>query len=273
MRSIIFLLAGVLLAAPVQAMQRYEAHYEQADWSVTTGPSRCEARQRIPRYGDVAFVQVAGSDLEFKVIAYHRPPQTQSVEIRTERPEWQGGDAVERLGALPLESESPTVHVAQGAALMLMLELEAGRMPVLTYADWTRPDRSIEVAVSPIRFLPAVAAFRECLAGLPPPVPLAALAPELRTEPEASAGVDDAGAATDEAGERAERRRELKYRILSGGPREEVRILLPSEAEAEASAEVTPAAEPAPGSPVGPETEAMATPDPAESVPQQNSAE
>jgi len=231
---IIFLLVGLLLpASPALALQRYEAHYEQSDWTVTQSASRCEARHRVPRFGEVAFVQTAGSGLAFRVEAYHRPPETQAVEVRTEVPEWRGGNEAEQLGALPMEPQAPTVFVSQGAALMLLLELEAGRMPVLAYRDWTRPERSIEVAVSPIRFLPAVASFRECLAELPPPpITVAKVTPEEEAATPSS-GATDAGAAIDPDAAAAERRRQLKYRILSGGPRDEVRILLPEEAGGE----------------------------------------
>ena len=228
---VVILMLGLLLpAVPASALQRYEAHYEQSEWTVTRTASRCEARHSVPRFGEVAFVQTAGSELAFRVEAYHRPPETQAVEVRTEVPEWRGGDEAEALGALPMEPQTPTVYVSRRAALMLLLELEAGRMPVLAYRDWTRPERSIEVVVSPIRFLPAVASFRECLAELPPPpITVAKVEPEEEAATPSS-GATDAGDALDPDAAAAERRRQLKYRILSGGPRDEVRILLPEEA-------------------------------------------
>lgn len=242
------MLGLLALATPLSAVQRYEAHYEQSEWTVTHHAARCEARHVIPRFGEVAFVQTAGTDLAFRVETYHRPPQTQAVNVRTETPEWRGGDAAEELGALPMEPEKPTVYVSQGAALTLLLELEAGRMPILAYRDWTRPERSIEVAVSPIRFLPAVASFRECLAELPaPPIAVARVAPEEPPAVEAEGGATDAGAPVDPDAAAEERRRQLKYRILSGSSNEEVRILLPEEAANRdaATEQETPAETPA----------------------------
>ena len=223
----ILLFASSLPAAA--QIQRYEAHYEKADWTVFSAARRCEAVQQIPRYGEARFVQAAGGVLTFELTARHAPPQVATVRLRTEAPPWRGGNDELAIGELALEPEQRLVQVEQGAALTLLLELEAGRMPVLEYPDWTRPSHRIEVAVSPIRFLGVIEEFRDCVARLPAPLPVARVEPEVVPEGIRTEGATDAGAAEDSAAA-DERRRRLKYRILSGGPNQEVRLLLPEEA-------------------------------------------
>ena len=235
----LFLLILLLPLCAQAAAQRYEARFDKADWTVERGGARCVVQQVIPRYGEVRFLQEAGGALEFRLTAHHGPSREVRVSVRTEAPSWRAGMEAELLGELPLVSGRPSMLVAQDAALRLLLELEAGRVPVLSYDDWTQPSRRIEVAISPIRFLAALTSFRDCLDDLPPPATVAFVMPE----PESPSAAVEAAAPPDSA-EREARRRELRYRILSGGRNETVRIRLPGETGG--SAEITAIAEPEP---------------------------
>lgn len=235
----LFLLIMLLPLCAQAAAQRYEARFDKADWTVERGGARCVVRQVIPRYGEVRFLQEAGGALEFRLTAHHGPSREIRVSVRTEAPSWRAGAQAELLGELPLVSGRPSMLVAQDAALRLLLELEAGRVPVLSYDDWTQPSRRIEVAISPIRFLAALTTFRDCLDDLPPPATVAFVMPEAEPPPEV-----EAAAPPPDSAEREARRRELRYRILSGGRNETVRIRLPGEAGG--SAEITAIAEPEP---------------------------
>jgi hypothetical protein len=236
----LFLLMMLLPFCAQAAAQRYEARFDKADWMVERGGVRCVVRQVIPRYGEVRFLQEAGGALEFRLTAHHGPAREIRVSVRTEAPSWRAGsEADELLGELPLVSGRPSMRVAQDAALRLLLELEAGRVPVLSYDDWTRPSRRIEVAISPIRFLAALTTFRDCLDDLPPPAAVAFVMPEPKPSP-----VEEEAAPPPDSAEREARRRELRYRILSGGRNETVRIRLPGEAGD--STEITAIAEPEP---------------------------
>lgn len=158
---VITTLIAVTLAQP--GLARFGADPAASEWSSVAGTNGCHLVHEIPRFGTLIITQ--HGDLTFDgLLVTRRPPAAdRRGRVTAVSPAWK---VVRTTRALPPIQASPslnTVRFDEQAVRLLVTGLEQGDFIVLRFADWAGD--SLEAALSPVGFRPALRRHLECLAG------------------------------------------------------------------------------------------------------------
>lgn len=161
---------AALLAAPAFGAPPaiYEAPWDASEWRVATSRAECALEHTIPGFGRARFQRRSGEALTFRLAAVHPLSAEVAADWFALPPPWKRGalptlDQSVRLGA------GPRTYATRDAwALRLYRALEGGLSPALHAAQTPAAPGGWIVALSPVRFRAAQAAFEDCIAGLLP---------------------------------------------------------------------------------------------------------
>ncbi len=153
----------ILICMPVSAVQRFQAHYTDSSWHVTSSPIHCELIHKIDRYGDGRFVFSSGGELAFQLHAIQASPRDSVASLHSEAPFWREPYQQE-LAQLTLNKGRMPIYIGGSLALRMLNELEQGRHPIFHYKDWADYKDDVYVSVSSVNFREKVLDFQRCIA-------------------------------------------------------------------------------------------------------------
>lgn len=157
------------LAAHAAAI-RYAATPEQSKWQLAVNtPLECRLTHMIPNYGQAEFSSRASKkiNLDFELKMRRPMGETRAVSLVSMPPSWTPGESAERMNLLKFFKQFDG-YVGGQTAWGILTELEKGRMPTFSYADWVSRDQRIEVALSAVMFRQNYDAFSQCINQLLP---------------------------------------------------------------------------------------------------------
>ncbi|MDG3087482.1 OmpA family protein [Vibrio hannami] len=149
---------------------RYEATPEQSKWEMTmNSPLECRLVHPIPHYGQAEFSSRASKkiNLDFELKMRRPMGETRAVSLVSMPPSWRPGESADRMQMIKFFKQFDG-YVGGQAAWGILSELEKGRTPTFSYADWISRDQRIEVALSSVLFRQKYDAFSFCLSQLLP---------------------------------------------------------------------------------------------------------
>ncbi|WED22552.1 OmpA family protein [Vibrio sp. JC009] len=152
------------------AAVRYAATPEQSEWEMTVNsPLECRLVHPIPYYGQAEFSSRASKkiNLDFELKMRRPMGETRAVNLVSMPPAWRPGESAERMNLIKFFKQFDG-YVGGQAAWGMLSELEKGRTPTFSYADWVSRDQRIEVALSSVQFRQKYDAFSFCISQLLP---------------------------------------------------------------------------------------------------------
>ncbi|MBL4832257.1 MAG: OmpA family protein [Aliivibrio sp.] len=171
MKKIVYSFMMSLLIVPfVSASKQYVAQPGQSTWDmVVDTPLQCQLNHPIPSYGDATFTSMASKkiNLDFELKMRRAMGETRNVALVSMPPRWMPGESAESITQLKFYKQFDG-YVGGQTAWGLLSELENGRYPTFTYADWQNRDKLIEVSLSAVLFQSAYNEFSTCVSNLLP---------------------------------------------------------------------------------------------------------
>ena len=164
------LLVSSLTATSALANKNYVAKPEQSKWvMLENSPLECRLSHNIPNYGNAEFSSYANKkmNLDFELKMNRPMGETRSVNLVSMPPRWTPGESADSMTNLKFFKQFDG-YVGGTTAWSMLAELENGRFPTFTYADWQSPKQLIEVALSPVVFQNTYNVFSMCIANLLP---------------------------------------------------------------------------------------------------------
>jgi len=149
---------------------RYAASPEQSKWEmVANSPLECRLVHPIPHYGQAEFSSRASKkiNLDFELKMRRPMGETRSVSLVSLPPAWRPGESADRMNTMKFFKQFDG-YVGGQAAWGILSELEKGRYPTFSYADWLSRNQRVEVSLSAVTFRQKYDAFTFCLSQLLP---------------------------------------------------------------------------------------------------------
>lgn len=163
-RSMTFLLLAFALSAPAVAGElRYVANVHQSTWTSSSSRLRCTLTHQIPYYGKAVFESTAGGRIDFYIQPKRKPHAVGMAKLVAAVPDWNHDGMVRDLGSVNYTVESKPFKLDDLMARRLLLELEQGMFPTLTYKDWADGRDMVQVALSAVNIRQSLAEFLNCL--------------------------------------------------------------------------------------------------------------
>ncbi|KLV10742.1 OmpA family protein [Photobacterium ganghwense] len=154
----------------VSARQLYVAKPALSSWKVAVDtPLECRMLHTVPNFGEAQFVSRAGKKLNLDFELKMRRPMGQSsnVSLVSMPPRWMPGDKAERITRLKFYKQFDG-YVGGQTAWTMLSELESGRYPTFSYADWQHRNKLVEVSLSAVSFQNSYNQFSQCIDNLLP---------------------------------------------------------------------------------------------------------
>lgn len=161
---------STLIATPVLANKNYVAKPEQSKWAMLeNSPLECRLSHNIPNYGNAEFSAYANKkmNLDFELKMNRPMGETRSVSLVSMPARWMPGDSADTMTNLKFFKQFDG-YVGGSTAWSMLAELDNGRFPTFTYADWQSPKQIVEVGLSPVLFQEQYNVFSMCIANLLP---------------------------------------------------------------------------------------------------------
>ncbi|MDV7104036.1 OmpA family protein [Vibrio sp. TH_r3] len=149
---------------------RYVAAPEQSSWQMATNtPLECRLVHPIPHYGQAEFSSHASKkiNLDFELKMRRPMGETRSVSLVSMPPAWRAGESADRMNTMKFFKQFDG-YVGGQTAWGILSELEKGRYPTFSYADWVSRNQRVEVSLSSVTFRQKYDAFTHCLSQLLP---------------------------------------------------------------------------------------------------------
>ncbi|PWI34351.1 flagellar protein MotY [Vibrio albus] len=164
-------LSAALISPVSQAVDlRYAATPEQSSWEMRVDtPLECRLVHPIPNYGQAEFSSHASKkvNLDFELKMLRPMGATRDVTLVSMPPQWRPGESAERISRMKFFQQF-NGYIGGQTAWGILSELEKGRFPTFSYADWQSRDQSIEVSLSSVMFQQNYNAFSRCINQLLP---------------------------------------------------------------------------------------------------------
>jgi hypothetical protein len=177
--SLLLFSATVSAEAGPDRMIALAAPVTQADWKPSRAADGCTLAHEIPGYGRVRFIADYAGRLRFELDPWWRPTRSDTLSVFAAPPPWRHEGSVRELAEVRMEANSPVVSASGPVAQRLLIELTEGMELRVRHPDWVDGNRSVDIRLVPVRFSPAAAVFRECVAELssrlPAPIDTSAL--------------------------------------------------------------------------------------------------
>lgn len=167
-RAILLISLLIPAASASAALQRYVASEHESSWVAQSSKLRCELSHEIPVYGKAVFEQTAGGQLGLSLSVKNKPYKVGQARLISTAPSWKHDVRERDLGQLTYKVESTPFRLPQVVSRRVLLELEQGMFPTITYQDWADGRDEVEVALSAVNFQEPLGEFFDCLAGVIP---------------------------------------------------------------------------------------------------------
>ncbi|QUJ68294.1 OmpA family protein [Photobacterium sp. GJ3] len=148
----------------------YVATPAESAWKMATAtPLECQLQHDIPHFGQASFTSRASKkiNLDFELSMRRPLGQTSNVTLVSMPPRWRPGEAAEPLAKLKFFKQFDG-YVGGQMAWTMLSELEEGKIPTFSYADWQHRSERVNVGLSAVAFSAGYSAFSTCLANLLP---------------------------------------------------------------------------------------------------------
>lgn len=159
----LLLLASVVSAQAGAGALRYVASEHQSTWTAESSRLYCSLTHEIPYYGTAVFERRAGGELDFHIQVHRKPRSVGVARLVSSVPAWKHGGVERDLGKMDYTVASKPFRTGAVVARRLLLELERGMFPTLTYKDWSDGRDDIQVALSAVNVRSALGEFLRCL--------------------------------------------------------------------------------------------------------------
>lgn len=160
---LLLLSTGAVSAEPGPVFQ---SGWEQAVWRVDSAPGQCRLTHAIPGFGMARFEQRSGQQLSFYLLVERPLVGDRTVSISAEAPAWKHHVESYSLGDFDLSSSTSPMRLSRGQASKIYHELERGMQTVIQIAARDDIGNRVRIALSPLRFRPALPTFVACTNGL-----------------------------------------------------------------------------------------------------------
>jgi len=165
-RYIVAVLAILTTQSSYAYILEYAPALEQAQWSSASSKLRCKISQSIPGYGYAQFIRYAGKPLNLLIYSEEKPVRSGKAWLRSSPEAWKHNTAARELGVVKYSTRQPIFSIKRQLAQRTLFELEQGMSPYLYFKDWGVQGNEVRVAMSSIKFQPALEKFRACTAEL-----------------------------------------------------------------------------------------------------------
>lgn len=163
-RSMTVLVVAFALVAPAMAGElRYAANVHQSAWTATSSRLHCTLTHEIPYYGKAVFESTGGGRIDFYIQPKRKPLAVGEARLVAALPEWKHDAMVRDLGAVSYTVSSKPFKLNNLMARRLLLELEQGMFPTLTYKDWSDGRDKVQVEISAVNVRKSLGDFLDCL--------------------------------------------------------------------------------------------------------------
>ncbi|WP_337841199.1 OmpA family protein [Rheinheimera sp.] len=171
MQKTVVLLGCALFSFQVMAgLRQYSATLEQSSWSLASNtPLQCELRHDIPRFGAALFTSVAGKELNlsFRLDMLKLPDHYGLAEVLSVPPVWRPGEQAKAITSMKVLRQFDG-DLGKAESWTMLTELEQGYSPTFYFSDWYSPFDRIAASLNPIRFMPVMDQFNQCVSQLLP---------------------------------------------------------------------------------------------------------
>ena len=140
----------------------YGANEHQAQWLAEGDRLACRLRHDIPRYGEAIFERQAGGELRFRLEARREPREVAMARLVSAPPQWMHDTMPRDLGQVDVRLERATINLPEAQAQRLLIELEHGMFPSLSFSDWADGRDEVVVSLSAVRIREALSEFLLC---------------------------------------------------------------------------------------------------------------
>lgn len=165
MRRLVALLL-MLPAWPAVAMV-YEARMDSARWELYKKPGECRLVQKIPDFGEAAFVSRPGERLAFTLTTIRPLPASGIAYLQAESVPWKPSAAPRPLSRTAAVSGKTSLVLGADAASEVLTALSEGWQARISRQGWF-PGEQLSVVVSPVRMGDALSDFLRCKPRVPP---------------------------------------------------------------------------------------------------------
>lgn len=166
MQKTVVLLGLALLSFNGHAeLRHYFATLDQSSWSLATNtPLRCELTHDIPRFGTARFSSIASKDLNmsFQLDMLRLPDHYGLAEVLSVPPVWRPGEQAKAVTSMKILRQFDG-DLGKAESWTMLTELEKGYSPTFYFKDSYSPFDQISAALNPIRFMPAMDEFTQCV--------------------------------------------------------------------------------------------------------------
>ncbi|MDH5408610.1 MAG: OmpA family protein [Gammaproteobacteria bacterium] len=150
-------------------LRRYGARPTESSWVTKSSKFLCEIRHPIPRFGYAVFKRGVGQRMQFALESYTTTGGIGQARIQSVPPIWKHYASAKDLGVVPIESTDNTLFtVSTDWAGRLMLELEEGMQPSISFWDEYTGGEDVVLSLSPFNFKQALPEFNKCMGNLLP---------------------------------------------------------------------------------------------------------
>ncbi len=167
-RAILLISLLLPVASASAALQRYVASEHDSNWQANSSKLRCELSHEIPVYGKAVFEQTAGGQFGLSLSVKHKPYKVGQARLISAAPSWKHDVRERDLGQVNYKVDSTAFKLPQVVSRRVLLELQQGMFPTLTYQDWADGRDEVEVALSAVNLRDPLREFVDCMAGVLP---------------------------------------------------------------------------------------------------------
>lgn len=144
------------------------ASIHNANWVVEGSIFNCNLRQNLEGYGTFDFNHRAGESLVFSLRINDNTLAPGEAEFISAPPPWRSSEPSLLLATPLVRAGNTALEVEYPLSRRLLSELDIGRVPTLRAPSILDPKRTISIGLSPVRFSPAFASYKRCVADLLP---------------------------------------------------------------------------------------------------------
>jgi len=165
---LLIIMLGPVSGAALAVYPDYGLDMQAATWETSSNHLKCVMKQDIPLYGKTEFIQSAGKPLRMRMTTIQPSTQASLAVFESRPPAWNHTARKQDMGTVSLIKGNVPVNLDSSRSRRVLAELEKGMQPTLRLADVADGKDRVEIAISPLRFQPALQEFRTCVSQLFP---------------------------------------------------------------------------------------------------------
>lgn len=166
MRATVYLISLLLAAftggiAAAEPARSYQADMHEAAWHSEPGQRACHLFHSIPRYGTALITRDLDDTLHLTLFTRRPPEYGNTASILVRAPRWRDGRPG-KLGQTSIYPQRAVLKLGHRSTARILAALEAGSTVVFRFPSYF-DDAAVEVALSPVRFVPVYRRYLDCL--------------------------------------------------------------------------------------------------------------